>query len=140
MSQRQQSLAKVILSDPAVASLSSFIGVDGINSTVNSGRIQIDLKPLAQRKISASAVIRRLQPRLNDGSNEIAGITLYMQPVQDLTVEDRVSRTQYQYTLDDANAPELSAWTTRLVDKLRTLPQLRDVWDDRQNADWKRRW
>jgi multidrug efflux pump len=128
MAERQQALAQVILNDSAVESLSSFIGVDGINSTLNSGRILINLKPLAERKISASDVIRRLQPELA----KVDGITLNMQPVQDLTVEDRVSRTEYQYTLEDANADELNQWTTKLVDKLQTLPQLRDVATDQQ--------
>jgi multidrug efflux pump len=128
MSERQQALAHVILKDPAVESLSSFIGVDGINSTLNSGRILINLKPLADRKISASVVIRRLQPELA----KVDGITLNMQPVQDLTVEDRVSRTEYQYTLEDANADELNQWTTKLVEKLQALPQLRDVATDQQ--------
>ena len=128
MAERQQALAQVILKDPAVESLSSFIGVDGINTTLNSGRILINLKPLAERKISASDVIRRLQPELA----KVDGITLFMQPVQDLTVEDRVSRTQYQYTLEDANADELNQWTAKLVDKLQTLPELRDVATDQQ--------
>ena len=105
MSERQQALARVILKDPAVESLSSFIGVDGTNTTLNSGRIQINLKPLDERKISASDVIRRLQPELA----KVEGITLFMQPVQDLTVEDRVSRTQYQYSLEDPDAQELAA-------------------------------
>ena len=130
MSERQQALAKVILRDPAVESLSSFIGIDGINTTMNSGRIQINLKPLEERGISASDVIRRLQPVLS----QVEGITLFMQPVQDLTVEDRVSRTQYQYTLEDADASELSTWTSRLVEKLKTLPSLRDVATDQQNG------
>jgi multidrug efflux pump len=128
MAGRQQALAQVILKDPAVESLSSFIGVDGINTTLNSGRVLINLKPLAERKISASDVIRRLQP----GLAKVDGITLNMQPVQDLTVEDRVSRTEYQYTLEDANADELNQWTTKLVDKLQTLPELRDVATDQQ--------
>ena len=128
MAERQQALAQVILKDPAVESLSSFIGVDGINATLNSGRILINLKPLAEREISASDVIRRLQPDLE----KVEGITLSMQPVQDLTVEDRVSRTQYQYTLEDANADELNQWTTALVAKMQTLPQLRDVATDQQ--------
>ena len=114
MAERQQALAQVILKDPAVESLSSFIGVDGINTTLNSGRILINLKPLAERKISASDVIRRLQPELA----KVEGITLYMQPVQDLTVEDRVSRTQYQYTLEDANADELNQWTREVGGKI----------------------
>jgi multidrug efflux pump len=128
MAGRQQALAAVILKDPAVESLSSFIGLDGINSTLNSGRILINLKPLAERKISASDVIRRLQPELA----KVEGVTLYMQPVQDLTVEDRVSRTQYQYTLEDANADELNLMTTRMMDQLQALPQLRDVATDQQ--------
>ena len=128
MADKQQELARVILKDPAVASLSSFIGVDGSNTTLNSGRIQINLKPLDQRRVSASEVMRRLQPELA----KIEDITLWMQPVQDLTVEDRVSRTQYQYTLEDADAAELNLWTTRFVDKLKALPQLQDVATDQQ--------
>ncbi len=128
MADRQQALARVILQDPAVESLSSFIGVDGINTTLNSGRLLINLKPLAERKISASEVIRRLQPKLA----QVDGITLYMQPIQDLTVEDRVSRTQYQYTLEDASADELRVWTEKLMEKLRTRPELRDVATDQQ--------
>jgi multidrug efflux pump len=128
MSDLQRRLGQVILKDPAVENLSSFIGVDGTNTTLNSGRILIDLKPLEERRISASDVIRRLQPELE----KIDGITLYMQPVQDLTVEDRVSRTQYQYTLEDPDANELNFWTTKFVDKLKTLPELRDVATDQQ--------
>jgi multidrug efflux pump len=129
MASRQRALADVILKDPAVASLSSFIGVDGINTTLNSGRIQINLKPLEQRKISASDVIRRLQPELG----KVDGISLFMQPVQDLTVEDRVSRTQFQYSLEDADAKELGYWVPRFMDRLKTLPELRDVASDQQN-------
>ena len=128
MAEKQQALADVVLNDPAVASLSSFIGIDGINTTLNSGRLLINLKPLKERNASASDVIRRLQPQLE----KVEGITLYMQPVQDLTVEDRVSRTQFQYTLEDANADELNIWTQKLADKLRTLPQLADVATDQQ--------
>ena len=128
MAAQQQALATIILQDPAVESLSSFIGVDGTNTTLNSGRIQINLKPLDQRKIDASAIIRRLQPQLA----QVAGITLYMQPVQDLTVEDRVSRTQYQYTLEDADADELNTWAPKMVAQLRALPELRDVASDQQ--------
>ncbi len=128
MAVRQQALARVILQDSAVESLSSFIGVDGINTTLNSGRILINLKPLEERKISASEVMRRLQPELA----KVDGITLYMQPIQDLTVEDRVSQTQYQYTLEDANADELNQWTTKLMARLQTLPELRDVATDQQ--------
>ncbi len=130
MAQEQQALAKVILQDPAVESLSSFIGVDGTNTTLNSGRIQINLKPLAERRISASDVIRRLQPRLA----RVEGIKLFMQPVQDLTVEDRVSRTQYQYTLEDADPKELAEWTPRFLDRLQAIPVLRDVASDQQNS------
>ncbi|HEX6822186.1 MAG TPA: multidrug efflux RND transporter permease subunit [Candidatus Sulfotelmatobacter sp.] len=126
MAQRQQELAKVILQDPAVDSLSSFIGVDGTNVTPNEGRIQITLKPRDQRKEDASAIIRRLQPQLA----KVEGILLYMQPVQDLTVEDRVSRTQFQYSIEDADANELAQWTPKLVAKLQTLPELRDVASD----------
>ena len=129
MADRQQELADIILQDPAVDSISSFIGVDGINTTLNSGRIQINLKPLAQRKISASDVIRRLQSQLTNAP----GIKLYMQAVQDLTVEDRVSATQYQYTLEDADATELNQWTAKLVEKMEAIPQLRDVTTDQQN-------
>jgi multidrug efflux pump len=129
MAQRQQELAKVILKDPDVESLSSFIGVDGTNTTPNAGRIQINLKSLDVRKDDASSVIRRLQPELA----KVEGITLYMQPVQDLTVEDRVSRTQFQYSIEDADARELAEWTPKLVDRLRTLPELTDVATDQLN-------
>ncbi len=130
MSERQQALAKIILEDPAVESLSSFIGVDGTNTTLNAGRIQINLKPLEARKVGAADVMQRLQPKLA----AISGITLYMQPVQDLTVDDRVSRTQYQYTLEDPNVDELNTWAPRLLAKLKTLPQLSDVASDQQNS------
>jgi multidrug efflux pump len=130
MATRQQALAQAILKDPAVASLSSFIGVDGTNVTLNSGRILINLVPLAQRRVSASDVIRRLQPAL-DG---LDGITLFMQPVQDLSVEDRVSRTQYQYSLEDPDGQELNAWAPRLVEALRLESALRDVSTDQQDA------
>jgi multidrug efflux pump len=128
LADRQQALARVILKDPDVESLSSFIGVDGTNLTPNSGRIQINLKPRDERTASASDIIRRLQPQVA----EVEGITLFMQPVQDLTVEDRVSRTQFQYTMEDADAKELARLSSQLVDKLRTLPQLRDVASDQQ--------
>jgi multidrug efflux pump len=129
MSNRQQELVKVIAKDPAVESLSSFIGVDGTNLTLNSGRIQINLKPLAQRKIAAIAVIDRLAKQLPS----VAGIRLYMQPVQDLTIEDRVSRTQYQYTLEDPSAAELNTWAPRLLEQLRKLPELSEVASDQQD-------
>jgi multidrug efflux pump len=128
MAERQQALGRVILKDPDVASLSSFIGVDGTNMTPNVGRIQINLKPREKRRADATEIIRRLQPALRS----VEGITLYLQPVQDLTVENRVSRTQYQYTLEDADARELADWAPRLVAKLRELPELRDVASDQQ--------
>jgi multidrug efflux pump len=130
MADRQKALAKVILKDAAVESLSSFIGVDGTNTTLNSGRIQINLKPLEDRKISASDVIRRLQPQLA----QVEGITLFMQPVQDLTVEDRVSRTQFQYSLEDADPKELAVWVPRFLEKLQQIPELRDVASDQLNG------
>jgi multidrug efflux pump len=130
MAERQRELAQVILKDPAVQSLSSFIGIDGTNTTLNSGRILINLKPLEERRISASNVIRRLQPELA----KVSDITLYMQPVQDLTVEDRVSRTQYQYTLEDPDQKELNIWTAKLVQRLKVLPELRDVATDQQTS------
>jgi len=130
MATRQQELAKIILQDKDVDSLSSFIGVDGTNTTLNSGRIQINLKPRDERADDASAIIRRLQPALE----KVDGITLYMQPVQDLTVEDRVSRTQFQYSIEDADAQELAQWTPRLVNKLRASPVLRDVATDQLNG------
>ncbi len=128
MATLQQRLAAVILQDPAVDSLSSFIGIDATNTTLNSGRIQINLKPLKQRNISASDVIRRLEPNLA----KVDGIMLYMQPIQDLTVEDIVSRTQYQYSLEDPDPNELSKYAAQFVAKLTTLPQLEDVASDLQ--------
>ncbi len=128
MSRAQQQLTKIILQDPAVDNLSSFIGVDGTNTTLNSGRILINLKPIADRNISASEVIRRLQPELA----KVAGITLFMQPVQDLSVEDRVSRTQFQYTLEDASQDELNTIAPQMLAKLRQLPELVDVASDQQ--------
>jgi multidrug efflux pump len=130
MAERQRSLADVILQDSAVDSLSSFIGIDGANSTMNSGRIQINLKPLALRKVSASDIIRRLQPKLD----KVDGITLFMQPVQDLSVEDRVSRTQFQYSLEDVDPKELAYWVPRFVDRLKREPELRDVATDQLNG------
>jgi len=129
MAERQQALARVILKDPAVESLSSFIGVDGTNTTLNSGRILINLKPLHERDASAIEVIRRLQPELA----KVEGITLYMQPVQDLTVDAKVSRTQFQYTLDDPNTEELNTLAPKVIDVLRTRPELRDVSSDQQD-------
>jgi multidrug efflux pump len=128
MAERQRALARVILKDPDVVSLSSFIGVDGVNMLPNSGRIQINLKSREERTDDAQAVIRRLQSSLD----AVQGITLYLQPVQDLTVEDRISRTQFQYTMEDANAQELEEWAPKLMDRLRNLPQLTDVASDQQ--------
>jgi multidrug efflux pump len=128
MSRQQQLLTKVILQDPDVDNLSSFIGVDGTNTTLNSGRILINLKPLASRKTSASDVIRRLQPQLA----KLPGITLFMQPVQDLSVEDRVSRTEFQYTLEDPNVDELNTYAPQMLARLQKLPQLSDVASDQQ--------
>jgi multidrug efflux pump len=130
MAERQRALARVILKDSGVASLSSFIGIDGTNTTMNSGRIQINLKPLADRKASATQIIRRLQPELA----KVGGTTLYLQPVQDLTVEDRVSRTQFQYSLENPDAGELAIWVPRFLGKLQSLPELRDVASDQQNG------
>jgi multidrug efflux pump len=130
MAQKQQKLASIILKDPAVQSLSSFIGADGTNTTLNSGRISINLKPLNERDLSASDVIRRLQESLQ----QVDGIQLFMEPVQNITVDDRVSRTQYQYTLEDPDANELNLWTGRLVDKMKALPQLSDVATDQQTG------
>jgi multidrug efflux pump len=130
MAKKQQELAQVILQDPNVESLSSFIGPDGMNTTLNSGRFSINLKPLAQRSLSASEVIRELQPKLQT----VHGIDLYMQPVQNITVDDRVSRTQYQYTLEDADPDELNRYTKEFVDKLQKLPELQDVATDQQNG------
>jgi len=126
MAEKQQALARIILKDPAVESLSSFIGIDGTNTTLNSGRILINLKPLDMRNASATDVMRRLQPQLA----QVSGIVLYMQPVQDLTVDDRVSRTEFQYTLEDPDQNELNIWTARLMSKLNGVPVLRDVADD----------
>ena len=130
MTEKQKQLADIILEDPAVESISSFIGADGTNTTLNSGRISINLKPLDQRDLGASDVIRRLQSNLKS----VEGITLYMQPVQNLTVDDRVSRTQYQYTLEDPDAVELMDATNRLVDKMKKLPSLADVATDQQTG------
>ncbi len=130
MSERQQELAKVILTDPAIENLTSFIGADGVNTTMNSGRIQMTLKPLEERAgVSALDVIRRLQPKVD----QVAGIQLFMQPVQDLTVEDRVSRTQYQYSLDAPDKALLDLWVPRLLDRMKAIPELRDVASDQQN-------
>jgi multidrug efflux pump len=128
MAEKQQEIADVILKDPAVESLSSFIGADGTNITINSGRMSINLKPLNQRNLNASDLIRRLQTKLND----VQGIQLFMQPVQNITIDDRVSRTQYQYTLEDPDPNELNDWTNRFVANLKKLPELEDVATDQQ--------
>ena len=128
MVSRQQAVARVALADPAVDTLSSFVGIDGVNTTLNSGRLQINLKPLSERDGSASDIILRLRDKMN----AVPGITTYMQPVQDLTVEDRVSRTQYQYTLEDPDLAELETWTSTIVAELRKRPELQDVVTDQQ--------
>jgi len=129
MSDRQQKLVDAVLADPAVDNVSSFIGVDGTNTTLNSGRIQITLKPLEIRKISATDVIRRLQPRVDS----VQGIQLFLQPLQDLTVEDRVSRTEFQYSLEDPNQAELARYTRLMVDELSKEKDVTDVASDLQD-------
>jgi multidrug efflux pump len=129
MSERQQELARVILADPAVVSLSSYIGVDGNNVTLNSGRLLINLKPHAERDVTASQVIDRLRPELA----KLPGIELYLQPVQDLSIEDRVSRTQFQFSLESPDGELLNEWTPRLVEALRQQPELTDVASDLQS-------
>ncbi|WLH26953.1 MdtB/MuxB family multidrug efflux RND transporter permease subunit [Pseudomonas sp. FP215] len=129
MSQRQQELARIILADPAVESLSSYIGVDGDNATLNSGRLLINLKAHGQRDLSAAQVITRLQPQID----KLVGIRLFMQPVQDLTIEDRVSRTQYQFSMSSPDAELLALWSGKLVHALSQLPELTDVASDLQD-------
>lgn len=134
MAERQQALARVVLQDPAVENLSSFIGIDGTNTTLNSGRMLITLKPIEERDATASEIIRRLQTKLA----AVQGAVLYMQPVQDLTVDTRVSRTQYQYSLNSPSADEVAKWTTLMVDKLRKeAPDLHDVTSDQLNYGLK---
>ena len=123
MAQRQQALGAAILKDPDVVSLSSFIGVDGTNSTLNTGRFLINLKPRDERRTSASDVIRRLERETQD----VAGISLYMQPVQDLTIDATVSRSQYQFVIEDANPNDFATWVPKLLERLQQLPQLEDV-------------
>jgi multidrug efflux pump len=130
MEQRQEALARVILQDPGVESLSSFIGIDGTNPTMNSGRVQINLKPFEERTANASEIIRRLEPKLE----AVDGITLYMQPVQDLSINAQVTRTQYQYSLEDANSDELAQWAPKLLAILQKRPELRDVASDQENG------
>ncbi|MFJ3111981.1 MdtB/MuxB family multidrug efflux RND transporter permease subunit [Pseudomonas putida] len=129
MSERQQALSKVILQDPAVQSLSSYIGVDGDNATLNSGRLLINLKPHGERDVTASQVISRLQPQVD----RLVGIRLFMQPVQDLSIEDRVSRTQYQFSLSSPDADLLAQWSGKLVQALQQRPELADVASDLQD-------
>ncbi|AVY95542.1 MULTISPECIES: MdtB/MuxB family multidrug efflux RND transporter permease subunit [Microvirgula] len=129
MAERQQQVAARLLQDPDVESLSSFIGIDGSNASLNSGRLQINLKPLDQRAERAPAIINRLQQRVAD----IPGIKLYMQPIQDLTIEDSISRTQYQFTLQAGTQEELGKWIPALVERLKTVPALADVTSDLQD-------
>ncbi|WP_349975622.1 MdtB/MuxB family multidrug efflux RND transporter permease subunit [Pseudomonas sp. WHRI 8519] len=129
MSERQQSLSAIILQDPAVQSLSSYIGVDGDNATLNSGRLLINLKPHGERDVTAGEVISRLQPQLD----KLVGIRLFMQPVQDLSIEDRVSRTQYQFSLSSPDADLLAQWSAKLVTALQQRPELQDVASDLQD-------
>ncbi|HRO60586.1 MAG TPA: efflux RND transporter permease subunit, partial [Burkholderiaceae bacterium] len=129
MAERQQALAREVAKDPAVESLSAFIGIDGDNTALNTGRMLINLKPLAERDASASEVIRRLETRLA----ALPGIRLYMQPVQDLTIEDRISRTQYQFSVEETDPERLALWVPRLVERLRALPELVDVASDLQD-------
>ncbi len=136
MAERQQQLAEVVLRDPAVESLSSFIGVDGTNTTLNSGRMQINLKPLEERRTSAVDVIRRLQPELA----LVKGITLFLQPVQDLTIEDRVSRTQFQLSLESADAADLAVWVPGSSTSSRRSPSSATWRAISRTAAWRRRW
>lgn len=129
MSERQRALVEAILSDPDVESLTSFVGVDGTNPTLNSGRMLINLKPRSQRSLTASEIIRRLQ---NDTAS-VPGISLYMQPAQDLTIDSTVSRTQYQFVLESARPEDFDVWVPRLVERLQKLPEIVDVTSDLQN-------
>jgi multidrug efflux pump len=129
MAERQQQLAELILRDPAVASLSSYIGVDGSNATLNTGRLLINLKPFSERDVSVQQVIRRLQPELA----QLPGTKLYLQAVQDLSIEDRVTRTQYQFSLEDPKQENLRYWVPKLVERLQQLPELVDVASDLQD-------
>ncbi|WP_439884232.1 MdtB/MuxB family multidrug efflux RND transporter permease subunit [Pseudomonas syringae] len=129
MSERQQALANIILKDPSVVSLSSYIGVDGDNATLNSGRFLINLKPHGERDLTAAEIIQRIQPEVD----KLSDIRLFMQPVQDLTIEDRVSRTQYQFSMSSPDAELLSEWSGRLADALAQRPELTDVASDLQD-------
>ncbi|MEA1065435.1 MdtB/MuxB family multidrug efflux RND transporter permease subunit [Erwinia sp. HR93] len=135
MAERQRQVADLIRKDPAVASVVTFIGVDGTNPALNSGRLQINLKPLDERDDRISAVITRLQTQ----AAGLPGIALYLQPVQDLTIDTQASRTQYQFSLQATSLDELSLWVPKLMDKLSTLPQLADVssdWQDKGLVAW----
>ncbi|MBS0359015.1 MAG: multidrug efflux RND transporter permease subunit [Proteobacteria bacterium] len=129
MSESQQALARIVLEDPAVENISSFIGVDGINTTLNSGRMLITLKPIEERNVSASEIIRRLQPKLD----HVPTAKLYLQPVQGLTIDDRVTRAQYQYSLGAANADEVSKWSALLINELKKSSVIQDMASDLQN-------
>jgi multidrug efflux pump len=130
MAQHQEALAAAVLKDPDVVSLSSFIGVDGSNVTLNSGRFLINLKPHDERSLTAAEIIRRIEREVAD----VPGITLYMQPVQDLTIDTTVSATQYQFVLEDANLSEFQTWVPKLVDQLKQIPDITDVASDLQQS------
>ncbi|HEY7957708.1 MAG TPA: multidrug efflux RND transporter permease subunit [Polyangia bacterium] len=130
MMERQQALSEVLLADPDVATVASYIGADGTNITTNSGRFSIALKPREERSASATEIIARLKPKLQS----VEGITAYLQPVQDLQIDNRISRTQYQFTLEDADPTELAEWAPRILARLRTLPELRDVASDQESG------
>ena len=130
MSEKQQAAVNALMDDPAVRSVSSIIGVDGVNTTINNGRLQIDLQPLESGRVRATALIERL----NDRVRNIPDIAVSMQPVQDLTIEDRVSRTQYQFTLDSTDTQALGEWTPKLVERMQQLPQITDVSTELQRS------
>ena len=132
MGERQQQMAEQILKDPAVASLSSFIGVDGANTTLNAGRMLINLKPKGERDVESRNIADVIR-RITEATRAVPGIELFLQPVQDLTIEDRIAKTQYQFLLSSPNIDELNAWTVQLMERLRTLPQLADVASDLQD-------
>src|SRR4029078_4120642 len=129
MSERQRALSDAILSDPDVESLTSFVGVDGTNPTLNSGRMLINLKPRDERSATASQIIRRLQRE----TRSLEGIPLYMQPSQDLTIDSTVSRTQYQFVLESPNPDDFNVWVPRLMDRMAQIPEITDVATELQN-------
>jgi multidrug efflux pump len=129
MGERTREIASIVLQDPAVQSVSSYIGVDGVNTTPNSGRMLINLKPRHERSVTAAQVVRRLQ----DLTKSLPDARLYLQPVQDLTIEDRVSRTQYQMTLQSPDMKALQSWTPKLTQRMKESPLLADVADDLLN-------